>query len=120
MDPNSYDLALNDIKNNASKLVICSQLPATFTEANVTYKLATKMSPVIAAPSNKAGGGREIIISPITDGVVDASGEGTHWVILDTVNSRIKVAQELTDSQTLTAGNPFTLTTLSVGLPTAV
>lgn len=120
IDSNSYDALLADIRDNAEKLVICSQEPSTYPEAATTYKLATKATPSVAAPSNKAGGGREIIFAAITDGTVNSSGTGTHWAVIDDTNSRLKASGALTSSQALTASNPFTLTSFAIGVPPAV
>lgn len=118
LDNKVFDSGLSVISDDGNKFVVCSQEPLTFTEANVTYKLGTKLTPTIAAPSDRTGGGREVIMSSFTNGTVDATGIATHYAILDTVNSLLLAAQSLTDQQALTSGNVLQLNAaVSVGIP---
>lgn len=112
-----FDDGLNTLDTEVDKLVICSQEPTTFTEANVTYVLASKASPTVSAPADRTGGGREVTISAITDGTVSATGTGTHVALLDTANSRLLLTVALSASQAVTSGNTFGLTALKVGIP---
>ncbi len=105
---------LRDVTEN---LYICSQEPTTYTEAQTTYKLATKASPTIAAPSDRSGGGREIVVSAITDGTVDSTGTGTHYAFTDNSASKLLATGALSSSQSLTSGNTFTLTEFAIGIP---
>lgn len=118
MHDDTYDAGLNVIKNNATTLYICSQEPTTLAEATTTYKLGTKSSPSIAAPSDKAGGGRECVVSAITDGTVNTGGTGTHWALVD--GTRLLATNALSASQVLTAGNPFTLASFAFSYNDAV
>lgn len=113
-----YDAGLDEIRTNATVLYICSQEPANLTEASTTYKLATKTTPSIAAPSDKAGGGRECVVSAITDGVVNNNGTATHWAICD--GTRLLAANALLASQVVTAPNPFTLAAFAFSFNDAV
>ena len=115
------DALLQSIQDNVGTLHICSQLPADYTEATATYTLANKSAPTVAEPSDKAGGGREIVVAAITDGVVTGDGDGSHWALVkDTATTRLLAAGALDAPQTLTDGNPFTLTAFAVGVPDAV
>lgn len=116
-----YDALLNSIQDNVGTLHICSQEPLNYTEATVTYTLGNKSAPVVNEPSDKGGGGREIIVDAITDGVATADGDGSHWALVkDSATTRLLAAGALAAPQTLTDGNPFTLTTFAVGVPDAV
>jgi len=117
LDNRVYDNGLGVLNAEANRLVLCSQEPTTFTQANVTYKLGEKVSPTVATPTNKSGGGREVIVSAITDGSVTTTGTASHFALIDTTNSRLLAAQALNASQAVTALNDFTLTSLTVGIP---
>lgn len=113
-----YDNGLAQLTTVVENLYICSQMPTTFAEASTTYKLATKATPSISGPTNRAsGGGREVTVAAITDGVVDGTGTGTHFALCDNSASKLLVAQALNASQALTSGNPFTLTQHKIGIP---
>jgi len=112
-----FDNGLTVPDTEVNRIVICSQAPTTFTEANVTYKLGHKDSPTISAPAARAGGGREVTVSAISDGTVTATGTATHVAYLDTTNSRLLLEKALSASQAVTNGNPFTLTAHKIGIP---
>ncbi|NTU67956.1 MAG: hypothetical protein HGB02_03640 [Chlorobiaceae bacterium] len=111
------DYGVNELFANGNRLTICSQLPATFADANATYALGSKAAPTISAPGARTGGGRKVTVSAITDGSVSGTGTVSHYAILDTVNSRLLAAAPLTDTQAVTTGNTFTLTTFDMGIP---
>ena len=118
LDNKVFDEGLSVISDDGNKFVVCSQEPTTFTEADVTYALGNKTTPTIAAPSDRTGGGREVILSSFTDGTVTATGTATHYAILDTVNSLLLATQSLTASQALTSGNDLQLTAdVSIAIP---
>lgn len=112
-----FDSGLNILDTDVENLYICSQEPTTFTEASSTYKLGTKATPSIAAPSDKAGGGREVVVSAITDGAVSADGTATHYALCDDSLSKLLATGSLAASQPVTNGNPFTLTQFAIGIP---
>lgn len=115
------DVLLASVRNNTETLHICSQEPANYTEAATTYTLGNKTTPTIAVPSDRGAGGREIVVAAITDGDVTADGDATHWALVkDSATARLLAAGALSASQTVTDGNPFTLTAFAVGVPDAV
>ena len=112
-----FDNGLTVLDTEANKIVITSQEATTFTEANVTYALGNSTSLSIAAPSDRAGGGREVVVAAISDGSVTGTGTATHYAIVDTVNSRLLATSTLTESQAVTSGNTFTLSSVAIGIP---
>jgi len=111
------DNGLSLINTAGNKLVICSQLPGTYTEANTTYALGSKTSPTISAPQARTPDGRKVVVSAITDGTVSATGTASHFAILDTTGSRLLAAQALASTQSVTSGNTFTLGAVDIGIP---
>jgi hypothetical protein len=112
-----FDNGLTVLDTEANKILVTSQEATTFTEANVTYALGNSTSLSIAAPSDRSGGGREVVVAAITDGSVTGTGTATHYAIVDTVNSRLLATSTLTASQAVTSGNTFTLSSVSIGIP---
>lgn len=111
------DNGLSVITSDADKLVICSQQPATYAEANATYALGEKEGPTVSSPTDGVSSGRRVIVSAIADGDVTATGTATHWALLDTVNERLLAANTLSASQAVTNGNTFTLGEFSITIP---
>jgi len=111
------DNGLSLIDTAGDKLVICSALPGTYTEANTTYALGSKTSPTISAPQARAPDGRKVTVSEITDGTVSDTGTASHFAILDTTGSRMLAAQALASTQAVTSGNIFTLGAVDIGIP---
>ena len=117
----ALDALLADIDDNAEELHICSAEPTNYTEATVTYSLGQKTARVVNAPTDRGGGGREIVIPAITDGAVDGTGTADYWAIVKaTATSRLLAAGDLSAPQGVTDGNTFTLTEFAIGVPDAV
>lgn len=112
-----FDLGLAELDTDGNRLDICSQEPTTYTEATSTYTLGNKTSLSIAAPSDRSGGGREVVVAAITDGSVTGTGTAAYWAIVDTTGSRLLAAGSLASSQGVTNGNTFTLTSFAIGIP---
>lgn len=117
LDNEIFDNGLNALSGSNRVLHICSTEPSTYTQAVTTYTLGNKSNPTISGPADRSGGGREVTVSPITDGTVTGTGTAGFFAIVDTANTRLLVAQALTATQAVTNGNEFTLTSFTVGIP---
>lgn len=116
----ALDALLNDIDSNGETLHICSTEPTNYTEATTTYDLGNKASVTINAPTDRGGGGREIVIPAISDGSVTGDGTAGYWAIVkDSATSRLLAAGALASSQGVSNGNTFTLTQFTIGVPDA-
>lgn len=115
-----YDSGLSVLDTAGDVLVLCSQEPTTYAEANATYKLASKTALNIGAPAARTGGGRKVTVVAISDGSVTATGTATHWAILATATSRLLASAAVSASQALTSGNTFTLAAFDLGIPSPV
>ena len=111
------DNGLTVLDTEANKIVITSQAATTYTEANATYALGNSTSLSIAAPTDRAGGGREVVVAAITDGSVTSTGTASHYAIIDTANTRLLAVSTLAAGQAVTSGNTFTLTAITIGIP---
>jgi hypothetical protein len=112
-----FDSGLNVIDTNTEKLYILSADPG-LTWANIaSYALGNKATPAIAAPSDRSGGGREVVVSAIADGTVTDTGTATHYALTDDSAEKILAAGDLASSQAVTSGNTFTLTQFAIGIP---
>lgn len=99
------DGALNILKNNATRLTVCSTQPTTYTEANATYALADVT--IDSSDFTNADGdtsGRKTTIGAQSAFNVDTSGTAQHIALLDVTNSKLLYVTTCT-SQALTAGN---------------
>lgn len=114
---NVFDQGLNYLNANASHQYICSQEPATYTEASSTYALGVKAAPSIAAPSDRTGGGREVVVAAITDGSVTATGTASHYALVNQTGTELLAANSLASSQAVTSGNPWTTGSYAIGIP---
>ena len=83
-------------------------------------RLGTKATPVVGSPADRSGGGRQVTISAITDGVVNTSGNAQAWSICDDSASLLLATGLLDAPQAVTAGNPFTLSSFTIGVPDPV
>ena len=102
------DAALNYIKNNCSKMTVCSQQPTTYDEATSTYALAdVAMSDTDFTVADGDSSGRKVTVGQKSDVTVDSSGDATHVALVDDTNSKLLYVTTCT-TQTLTSGNTVT------------
>ncbi len=112
-----FDNGLSILDTEANKILVTSQEAGDYTEANSTYALGNSTSLSIAAPTDRSGGGRKVVVAAISDGSITGTGTATHYAIVDTGNSRLLATAALTASQSVTNGNTFTLATFDIGIP---
>lgn len=78
------DAALDEIRDNANLMTLCSQPPTTRTEAVTTYALADVA--MASGDFTKADGdvsGRKLTVAQKTGVTVDTSGMATHRALVD-------------------------------------
>lgn len=112
-----FDNGLTVLDTEANAIHITSAEATTYAAATSTLTLGNSTSLSIGAPQDRSGGGREVVVAAITDGSVTGTGTATHYAIVDTVNSRLLATGSLTASQSVTSGNTFTLSSVSIGIP---
>lgn len=113
------DLALSELDTATATLYITSAEATNYTQASSTYKLGTKTSLSIGAPGDRTPNGRKVTVAAVTDGVVDSTGTATHWAITKS-GTTLMATGSLSASQSVTAGNTFTLAAFDIGVPDAV
>jgi hypothetical protein len=124
LNDNTLDNGLAALKAAADKIYICSQEPATYTQATSTYALGNaSLGAGNVYPNAIAAGspsGRQLVSAPVASGSpgsITATGTATHSSTVSSGSSRLEVAQALSASQAVTNGNTFTLTAQTVRLP---
>lgn len=99
------DGALNILKNNATRLTICSSQPTTYTEAITTFELAdVTIDSTDFTNANGDTSGRKTTVGAQASFAVDNSGTANHVALVDVANSKLLYVTTCT-SQALTAGN---------------
>ena len=87
------DAALNILKNNVTRMTLCSAEPTTYAEGNATYALAdvTLVSAdlVVAAGDGAGNTPRKCTIAAQNSVLIDTTGAGTHVALLDVTGSRL-------------------------------
>lgn len=102
------DKTLDEIAT-ATKQVLCSAQPTTYTEANATYALADIV--VDGTDFTKANGdtsGRKVTVAAQTGVLIDTSGTGTHIALVRTADSTLIYVTTCT-SQAVTANGSNTV-----------
>ena len=112
-----FDNGLTVLDTEANAIHITSQEATTYANATSTYTLGNSTSLSIGAPQDRTGGGREVVVAAISDGSVTGTGTATHYAIVDTANSRLLATGSLAASQSVTSGNTFTLSSVTIGIP---
>lgn len=113
-----YDNGLTVLDTEANALHICSAEPTSYANvAAVTLGNKTLAAGGIGAPAARSPNGREVTVAAITDGSVTANGNASHYAIVDSVNSRLLVANSLSSTKAVVTGNQFTLAAFKIGIP---
>jgi len=102
------DGALNIIKNNCTRMTVCTTEPTTFTAANSTNALAdVTMASGDFTAANGDTSGRKLTIASKSGVAIDTSGTAAHIALLDVTNSKLLYVTTCT-SQALTSGGTVT------------
>jgi len=112
-----FDNGLNYIDTYTEKLYILKADPGLTWSNIATHALGNKATPVIDAPSDRSGGGREVVVAAISDGTVTATETASHFALTDDSETKILASGALSASQGVTSGNVFTLTQFAIGIP---
>jgi hypothetical protein len=85
------DAALNIIKNNCTRVTLCSQEPTTYNEANATYVLVSKDGYVSGDFTISDGdtSGRKVRVAAKTGITPTNAGTANHVALLDVTNSKL-------------------------------
>jgi len=114
------DNGLADLKTQATHIYICSQEPANYAEATTTYALGNKnfgAGNTFTGPSAGSPNGRKVTTAAVTDGAVTGTGTAARWAIVDSVNSRLLLDNDLASAQAVAAGNIFSLPPFDFRIP---
>ena len=107
-----FDNGLSYAETNGTRVDITSQEATTYTEATSTYTLANS-TVTTSEPEDGETDGRRVRTSEITDGDVTEDGTATHWALTDGTGELLATGS-LSNSQSVTSGNTFTLDRISV------
>lgn len=114
------DNGLVALKNTATHIYICSQAPTNFVEATTTYALGNKnfgAGNTLTGPTAGSPNGRKVTTVAVTDGAVTGNGNANRWAIVDSINSRLLLDNDLAASQAVAAGNIFSLPAFDFRIP---
>ena len=119
---NDYGLdnGLSGIKSTATHIYICSSEPLSYAEATTTKALGNNnfgAGNVFTGPTARTQNGRKITTVAVTSGTITGSGTATRWAVVDSVNSRLLIDNDLAASQAVTSGNVFSLPAFDFGIP---
>lgn len=112
------DAALNIIKNNCTRITICSAEPTSFDEANneddgspAGYKLAdhTVSSSDFTGPAAGDTSGRKLTLNQLTGVTACDTGTSTHLAFLDVSNTKLLYVKELASSKAITDTETYTI-----------
>ena len=112
------DYGLAVLTTEADTLYLCTDFPATYEQAVDTYAIAVKRAPAITEPYNsEQHPGREVRVGPVNDGSVIRTGLGTFWALVDSGSAVLLAAGPVENPDELHAGNLFTFTEFTIGIP---
>ena len=104
----------------ADELYICSAEPSDYTNVasvDLGIKDGTPGSIFATIADSTTPAGRKLALNAISDGVGTASGTGSHWAAVDSVNSRLLATGALDIAKTISSGNAFTINAFTITVP---
>jgi len=110
------------LKSLATHIYICSSEPTDFADATTTKALGNKnfgAGAALTGPTARTPNGRKVTTVAVTDGAVTGTGSATRWALVDSVNSRLLVDNDLAAAQAVTAGNVWSMPSFDFGIPTS-
>ena len=115
------DGGLDVLDTTADRIDICSQEPATHTEATSTYTLGNKDhgagGSAFGSPEDGDTSGRKVASTAVTDGSVSGTGTASHWAVSAHDGTSLLAASTLSSSQAVTNGNSFSLPSFDIEIP---
>ena len=114
------DNGLVALKATATHIYICSSEPVSYAEATTTKALGNKnfgAGNTFTGPADRTPNGRKVTTVAVTDGAVTGTGTAARYAIVDSVNSRLLIDNDLAASQAVTAGNVFSIPAFDFGIP---
>jgi len=115
------DAALNYIKNNSTRLCVCSTQPTTHTEAVTTYMLSIKTisRADFTGPADGDSNGRKVTSNSASGIAVTNAGTAQHVALDDFSNTKLLYVTTCTN-QALTTANTVTVPVwdVEIGDPT--
>lgn len=115
----AMDAFLNNIADNGDQIILCSALPGSYAEATATYKLTVPEALVVGDGNGDytiaAGSvsGRKLTLTAHPGVAGFATGNATHWAIVDTGTTALICAN------TLASGIPTT-DSMQVNIPETI
>ena len=114
-----YDNGLTVLDTEANLLHICSTEPTTYGVLNSLGNKAIAGGDITLSARTPTG--RKAVVGALSGGTVTGTGTATAWALVDTANSRLLAAGQLTASQAVTSGNTFSLSAFdALGFPAPV
>jgi hypothetical protein len=114
------DAGLVALKNEATHVYLCSAEPADYVSATTTLALGNKnfgAGNCFTGPVDRTPNGRKVTTVAVTNGVITGAGTATRYAVVDAVNSRLLVDENLGVAQPVIAGNVFSMPAFDFGLP---
>lgn len=111
------DRGLQTLSDEVNRIDICDTEPSSYQEATSDYTLGFKENHNVGNPSAGDPDGRQVESEAVEEGSVTGNGEARYYALSDTSNNRLLAAGSLTNQQTVTDGNEFTLTSFTIRIP---
>lgn len=113
--PDVLDNGLSELTGATALHILSGAADPADRAAALVVSLGNKAAPGVSAPSERVAGGREVVVSEVTDGAVTATDTATRWALID--GTRLLAVNTLSTPQSVTDGNLFSLTSFTIGIP---
>lgn len=119
LDDAVLDFGLATISQAAAPALHIASAEATTLAELSTVSLGMQANVDVSAPADALPSGRAVMVGPVAEASVSASGTAGFWVLADPDAGRVLAANALTNPQAVAPGNLFSLDPVSITLPDA-
>ena len=114
------DNGLIHLHNHATSIYLCISEPTDYNSAVNTLALGNwnfGAGNTFSAPNDALPNGRVVVTPAILAGQIITTGLATAWAAVDNINQVLLASGVLSSSMSLTVGNTFYLSPLSITFP---
>jgi hypothetical protein len=117
LHPDIYDLGLQELDTNGTRLDICHTEPTTYTQATSTYTRGNTTSLSIGAPAAGSPDGRQVTVAALSALVPTSSGTVGWAAISDPATSRLLAVKALNAVETVSTTGTFNVASFVIRIP---
>lgn len=112
-----FDNGLQLISTTADRVFLNVTEPTNYLDATTGINALGNAAATVNAPADGATDGRRVIVDAISGGTVNGDGDANFFSLVDDTAQEIMCYQAISNPQTVSDGNTFSLSQFEVRIP---